>query len=85
MKTLYRLFKVKKPNQRLIEQKQRRSTANEELKRLEAVSRNIEHQKKFLLGILDDKLQSCSIQEQKQTREALEKMMADDEKSKAGV
>ena len=81
---LYRLCKVKKPDQKQIELKQTIANANEKRKRLEAEYQNLEHQKKFLLGILDDKLKSCSIQEQLQTREALGKMMAEDEKSKAG-
>ena len=64
--------------------KQKIAKANEKRKRLEAASQNLEHQKKFVLDLLHDKLQSCSIQEQQQTREALEKMIAGDEKSKVG-
>ena len=81
---LYRLFKVKKPDQEQIEMKQKIAKANEKRKRLEAASQNLEHQKKFVLDLLHDKLQSCCIQEQQQTREALEKMIAEDEKSNVG-
>ena len=79
---LYKLFKVKKPDQKQIELKQTITKANEKRKRLEADYQNLEHQKKFVLDLLHDKLKSCSIQEQQQTREALEKMIAEDEKSK---
>ena len=64
--------------------KQTGAKAKEERKRLEAASENLENQKKFVLDLIHDKLKSCSIQEQQQTREAVEKMIADDEKSKVG-
>ena len=49
---------------------------------MEAAAQNLERQKKFVLNLIYNKMQSCSTEEQQQTKELLDKMLAEDEKSK---